>query len=197
MGKIVELAESFANHHFPERDFDAELRKKFLAPFREIESEIEGARLNSRTIDWNVRRVTGCGIRLDKIESRLEALEKKSDTPPDPWAKKPIPTDKDGKPEGGLKPGRDIISYKGSWGEKVMGVYQSTEKTSSGTKIWAHWQSDVGEGFHNFETFMLKDQVTFEFRPKKPKEEKGGLTVPPAQFLEELKQVKGGLRKPK
>lgn len=72
---------------------------------------------------------------------------------------KPVPTDKDGKPEGGLEKG-DVVSYDDKG--KILGQFTEVRRDY----LWGYWQDRETGGLKKFQSSMPKDEVTFEFRPR-------------------------------
>ena len=179
MGKIVEKANAYYFTQFQTDEGFIESKVKFKEWIAEIEAEFKGLvdcikalekQLKSIQ-DETCRTLGSYDQRLRRLDSRIHPLEQIV-TPA--LLEKPVPTDRHGKPEGGLKKW-DVISYENKNSkEKCIGVFSHCEKTEwhfPEGKICAHgsWQDKVcGGPLRSHQGFMPLDRVTFEFRPKFP-----------------------------
>lgn len=84
---------------------------------------------------------------------------------------KDVPTDKDGKPPGGLEPGDVITAIDEDHGTHHIGLFHHAEesKRGSGGLIFAYWKRIGDPMFHITPAWRPQRTITFEFRPK-PKE---------------------------
>ena len=179
MGKIVDNAKFYADHYLPDPKITGSTTY-FLNIFEAIESELQklselvGKELRGQDgiIGELKKEVHGHHHRLYEVEKRVIAH--------DPW-KRPcpdVPTDKFGKPEGGLERGDWLIivdQFKRKWfviyhhreGKRIYGYFMCIE----GNELDWRTKHEVRDVMLSKELSWFdedKDRVTFEFRPRFP-----------------------------
>jgi len=121
----------------------------------------------------------GTGHSLREQDKHIEALEETvkklemdaflESIPPEPMPPD-VPTDKDGKPEGGLEPDDLIRAIDKEDRTHYIGLFHHIEKSVDGfTKmVFAYWKQIGEASFQRELSWRPQSEVTFEFRPRFP-----------------------------